>query len=195
MAEDSDTRSGAADSGERMDRRTKRDRRQGERRRRSEPVAVDRRSGTERRKGPRRAKRSINQYKDAVAGMIGQEEKKKAKLKSLTDEIQQLERLKAGAAAMAKKLVAKHNSDVEAVKADPEYARCQEAFQDFSEIASPIPGPDGPPVEARRTFHQGVGAFGIPAHGAVRQGEDALPAFQNDVHGGRHLGPEGPPFR
>lgn len=77
-------------------------------------------------------KRSINQYKDAVAGMIGQEEKKKAKLKSLTDEIQQLERLKAGAAAMAKKLVAKHNSDVEAVKADPDYARCQAAFQDFS---------------------------------------------------------------
>ena len=77
-------------------------------------------------------KSRINQYKDAVAGMIGQEEKKKAKLKSLTEEIQQLERLKAGAAAMARKIMEKHNGDVEAVKGDPEYARCQTAFRDFS---------------------------------------------------------------
>ncbi|MFC1597140.1 PspA/IM30 family protein [Planctomycetota bacterium] len=81
-------------------------------------------------------KTRINQYKDAVAGMIGQEEKKKAKLKSLTEEIQQLERLKAGAAAMAKKLVEKHNGDVEAVKNDPEYTRCQAAFTDFSATLS-----------------------------------------------------------
>jgi len=77
-------------------------------------------------------KKRINQYKDAVAGMIGQEEKKKAKLKSLTEEIQQLDRLKAGAAAMARKLVEKHNGDAEAVKNDPEYTRCQAAFTDFS---------------------------------------------------------------
>lgn len=77
-------------------------------------------------------KTRINQYKDAVAGMIGQEEKKKATLKSLTEQVEQLERMKAGAAAMAKKIVAKHSGDIEAVKVDPEYVRCQAAFKDFS---------------------------------------------------------------
>ena len=33
---------------------------------------------------------------------------------------------------MAKKLVAKYNGDIEAVKKDPEYLRCQTAFKDFS---------------------------------------------------------------
>jgi len=74
----------------------------------------------------------IHQYKDAVAGMIGQEEKKRAQLKSLTEDITKLEGMKAGAAAMAKKLVAKYNGDIEAVKNDPEYARCQTAFKDFT---------------------------------------------------------------
>jgi hypothetical protein len=74
----------------------------------------------------------IIQYKDAVAAMIGQEEKKKAALKSLTEEIQKLERMKAGSAALAKKIVAKHNGNVTAVKQDPEYVRCQAAFKDFN---------------------------------------------------------------
>jgi len=77
-------------------------------------------------------KKSINQYKDAVAAMIGQQEKKKDSLKSLTEEVEQLERMKAGAAAMAKKIVEKHNGDIEAVRQDPEYVRCQAAFKDFS---------------------------------------------------------------
>ncbi len=74
----------------------------------------------------------IHQYKDAVAGMIGQEEKKRNQVKQLTEDIQQLERMRAGAAAMAKKVVARHNGDIEAVKQDAEYARCQTAFKDFS---------------------------------------------------------------
>ena len=77
-------------------------------------------------------KKRINQYKDAVAGMIGQQEKKKATLQSLTEEIQQLERMKNGSAAMAKKIVARLGGDVEAVKQDPEYVRCQAAFKDFT---------------------------------------------------------------
>lgn len=80
--------------------------------------------------------KQIHQYKDAVAGMIGQEEKKKALLASLTEEVKKLESLKAGAAAMARKLVAKHNGNVEAVKQDPEYTRCQTAFRDFSTTLS-----------------------------------------------------------
>ena len=68
----------------------------------------------------------------AVAGMISQEEKKKSQVKSLTEEVKKLESLKAGSAAMARKLVAKYNGDVEAVKQDAEYTRCQTAFRDFS---------------------------------------------------------------
>lgn len=77
-------------------------------------------------------KKRIQQYKSAVAAMIAQEEKKKASLKTLTDEVAKFEKLKTGAAAMARKVVQKHNGDIEAVKADPEYLKCQAAYKDFS---------------------------------------------------------------
>ncbi len=74
----------------------------------------------------------LNQYKDAVSAMIAQEESKKEKLRSVTEEIGKLEKLRSGAAAKAKKLVEQYNGDVEAVKRDPEYLKCQAAFKDFS---------------------------------------------------------------
>jgi chromosome segregation ATPase len=74
----------------------------------------------------------LNHYKDAVAAMIAQEESKKTTLRSLTTEIENLDRLRTGAAAKAKKLVEKYNGDTEAVKVDPEYLKCQAAFKDFS---------------------------------------------------------------
>ncbi len=74
----------------------------------------------------------LTQYKDAVAAMIAQEESKKTSLRNLTTEIENLEKLRTGAAAKAKKLVEKYNGDTEAVKADPEYLKCQTAFKDFS---------------------------------------------------------------
>lgn len=74
----------------------------------------------------------IQQYKDAVAGMIAQEEKKKSELKRQTDEVARLQKLKEGAAAMARKVVDRHHGNVEAVKNDPEYVKCQAAFKDFS---------------------------------------------------------------
>ncbi len=74
----------------------------------------------------------LNQYKDAVSAMIAQEETKKEKLRTVTEEIEKLEKLRAGAAAKAKKLVEQYNGDTEAVKRDPEYAKCQAAFKDFS---------------------------------------------------------------
>lgn len=77
-------------------------------------------------------KTRLNQYKDAISAMIAQEESKKAKLRSITEEVQKLEKLKSGAAARAKQLVDKYNGDVVAVKNDPEYAKCQAAFKDFS---------------------------------------------------------------
>ncbi len=74
----------------------------------------------------------LNQYKDAVSAMIAQEESKKEKLRMVTDEIGKLEKLRAGAAAKAKKLVEQYGGSPEAVKNDPEYVKCQSAFKDFS---------------------------------------------------------------
>jgi phage shock protein A len=74
----------------------------------------------------------LNTYKDAVGGMIAQEETKNQKLKSLTEEVQKLEKLKAGALAKAKQVAASLGNDVEAVKTNAEYIRCQSAFRDFS---------------------------------------------------------------
>ena len=80
----------------------------------------------------REKKSRIQQYKDAIASMIAQEEKKKGQLKTLTEEVEKLSKLKEGAAAMARRLVEKHDGDAEAVKGDPEYLRCQSAYRDFS---------------------------------------------------------------
>ncbi len=77
-------------------------------------------------------RKRLTQYKDAVSAMIAQEETKKEKLAALTQEIQKLEQLKAGAAAKAKQLVDKYAGDPSAVKSDPEYLKCQSAFKDFS---------------------------------------------------------------
>ncbi len=74
----------------------------------------------------------LNQYKDAVSAMIAQEESKKAKLQKLTQEIEQLEKLRAGAAAKAKTIVEQYNGDVAAVKSDPDYLKCQSAYKDFT---------------------------------------------------------------
>jgi chromosome segregation ATPase len=74
----------------------------------------------------------INQYKDAIAAMVAQEETKKHKLKGLTEEIQRLEKLKSGAAAKAQQVAAKYNGDPEATRNDPEYLKCQAAFKDFT---------------------------------------------------------------
>ncbi len=77
-------------------------------------------------------KKRVHQYKDAVGGMITQEERKKSALKTLSEEIAKLRKLREGAAAMAKKVVERHNGDVEAVKTDQEYIKCQAAYKDFS---------------------------------------------------------------
>ena len=47
----------------------------------------------------------IHTYKQAVAGLIAQQENKMAKVKALTEEVGNLERLKAGALAKAKQTV------------------------------------------------------------------------------------------
>ncbi|QDV27091.1 PspA/IM30 family protein [Aureliella helgolandensis] len=74
----------------------------------------------------------LNQYKDAVSAMIAQEESKKEKLRQITSEIEKLEKLRSGAAAKAKQLVERYNGDINAVRNDPEYLKCQSAYKDFT---------------------------------------------------------------
>ena len=77
----------------------------------------------------------IHTYKQAVATLIAQQEKKMAKVKSLTNEMQKLENLKAGALAMAKQAVAKLQGEGktnEVVHADPDYKKCLTAYNDFA---------------------------------------------------------------
>mgnify|MGYP000545390503 FL=1 len=77
----------------------------------------------------------IHTYKQAVATLIAQQEKKMAKVKSLTNEVQKLENLKAGALAMAKQAVAKLQGEGktnEVGHADPDYKKCLTAYNDFA---------------------------------------------------------------
>ena len=77
----------------------------------------------------------IHQYKQAVAGLIAQEEKKIAKIKNLTEEVTNLERLKAGALAKAKQTVQQlknSGKSEEDIHANEDYKRCLIAFKDFS---------------------------------------------------------------
>ena len=77
----------------------------------------------------------IHTYKQAVATLIAQQEKKMAKVKSLTEAVQKLENLKAGALAMAKQAVAKLQGEgktKEELHADPDYKKCLTAYNDFA---------------------------------------------------------------
>ena len=78
---------------------------------------------------------SIHQYKQAVAGLIAQKENKVSKVKSLTEEVEKLERLKAGSLAKAKQTVEKMQAagkSMDEIKQDEDYLRCLTAFNDFS---------------------------------------------------------------
>lgn len=76
----------------------------------------------------------IHQYKQAVAQLITQQEMKLGKIKALTDDVQRLQNLKAGALAKArqrvKELTAAGRSPEE-VQLDEDYRKSQTAYQDF----------------------------------------------------------------
>lgn len=77
----------------------------------------------------------IQQYKQAVAGLIAQQESKMAKVKSLTKEIEKLERLKAGALAKAKERVEAMQGQEKfkgEIQKDEDYLKCLGAFNDFT---------------------------------------------------------------
>lgn len=77
----------------------------------------------------------IHTYKQAVAGLIAQQENKMAQVKRLTEDVQQLERLKAGALAKAKQTVDRLTAagkSKEQIHQDEDYKKCLAAFNDFS---------------------------------------------------------------
>jgi phage shock protein A len=77
----------------------------------------------------------IHQYKQAVAGLIAQEENKVHKVKNLTEEIRRLEDLKSGALAKAKKVAEDLKAkglDKEAIHKNEDYLKCLGAFNDFN---------------------------------------------------------------
>jgi hypothetical protein len=53
-------------------------------------------------------RKRIGQYKDAVGGMISQQEKKKVELKRQSEEVARLQKLREGAAAMARRVAERH---------------------------------------------------------------------------------------
>ncbi len=81
----------------------------------------------------------IHQYKQAVAGLIAQEEKKLSKIKQLTSEVENLERLKAGALAKAKQTVEQLKTtgvSEEEIHDDENYKKCLTAYKDFNSTLS-----------------------------------------------------------
>ena len=69
----------------------------------------------------------IHIYKQAVASLIAQQETKVGTVKRLTEEVQQLERLKAGALAKAKQTVERLQAagkTKEEVQTDEDYKKC-----------------------------------------------------------------------
>lgn len=86
-------------------------------------------------------KNRINIYKDAIAGLVAQEQTKKDTLVQLTADVQRLEKLKAGAIAkantvksqIASKMLGSDDAQIKAAcDADQEYQKCLGAFRDFT---------------------------------------------------------------
>jgi len=81
----------------------------------------------------------IQQYKQAGSALIAQQDKKTAKVKDLSKEMEKLERLKAGALAMAKervKTLQEQGASKEAIQKDEDYLKCNSAYNDFSSTLS-----------------------------------------------------------
>jgi len=80
-------------------------------------------------------KGNINRYKSAIGQLIASVEQKRTSVKSLTDEVENLEELKAGAIAKAQQTAAQLQGEglsQEEIKVHAEYTRCVTAYQDFN---------------------------------------------------------------
>ncbi|MFN3166674.1 MAG: PspA/IM30 family protein [Phycisphaeraceae bacterium] len=80
-------------------------------------------------------RKSVQQYKDAIARLIVQHEAKMSKIKTLSDDVNRLEQLKEGAAAKARTVVAEmkaNGATIEQIKSGEDYQTCMAAYNDFS---------------------------------------------------------------
>ena len=80
-------------------------------------------------------KGNIQRYKQAIGQLIALVEQKRSTVKNLTDEIERLEELKAGAIAKAQQTAAQLQGEglsQEEIKVHAEYTRCVTAYQDFN---------------------------------------------------------------
>jgi chromosome segregation ATPase len=77
---------------------------------------------------------NILRYKEAIGQLLALVEQKKNSLKGLTNDIDKLEQMKAGAIAKAKSTAAelqKAGTSDEDIKQDPDYVRCVSSYNDF----------------------------------------------------------------
>jgi predicted nucleic acid-binding Zn-ribbon protein len=80
-------------------------------------------------------RKRIQEYKSAVGRLMAQQMKKAKEMENLTEEVEHLERLKAGALAKAKKRVSDLQAEglsQEKISEDVEYQKCLAAFENFS---------------------------------------------------------------
>lgn len=80
-------------------------------------------------------KARMNQFVEAVGTIVAQEEKKSQHLKTISNEITRLERLKAGATQKAKERAAElqaAGTSPDVIAKDEVYLSCKKAFADFS---------------------------------------------------------------
>ena len=80
-------------------------------------------------------KGNIQRYKQAIGQLIALVEQKRSTVKNLTDEVERLEELKAGAIAKAQQTAAQLQGEglsQEEIKVHAEYTRCVTAYQDFN---------------------------------------------------------------
>jgi phage shock protein A len=81
----------------------------------------------------REKNKRLQEYRGAVANLMSQQQKKMDKLRALTEEVEKLEQLKAGALAKAKQRVGElEGKSREEIHADSEYQRCLAAYKDFT---------------------------------------------------------------
>jgi len=80
-------------------------------------------------------RKRIQEYKSAVGRLMAQQIKKSKEVESLTEDVERLERLKAGALAKAKKRITDlkdQGQTAENIKEDTDYQKCLAAFDNFS---------------------------------------------------------------
>ena len=79
-------------------------------------------------------KDNIQRYKQAIGQLIALIEQKKSQLKGITEEIDKLEKMKAGAIAKSKTTAAElqiAGTPEEEIKQHPDYVRCVSSYNDF----------------------------------------------------------------